>query len=542
MSALSTALPSATVATRARPGSTRSFWLAGSYYLVAAVAVTMWLWRDPASRLVAANPYDSDQFAWFFRYDATAVAHLRLPALSTADMNAPQGINLMWNTPMLLPGVLLAPMTLLAGPQASITVLMTLGFAGSALALFGVLRRWGASIPAAGAGGLVYGFSPALIQSAQGHYDLQFAVLPPLIVDAVLQLATGRCGTGRRPAAACGAWLGLLMAAQIFITEELLFDSGVAAAIAVMVLAVGRPRAVLGRVGDVLYGAAAAVAVAALIAGYPLWEQFLGPIRQRGSPFTPDFYKNDLAGLVQPSAAMLLHTRASAAFAAAFQGGSPEYLAYLGWPMLIALAAVAVLFWRLPTVRVTAVVFVVLEVLSLGGTLLAGGHEHAWIKLPWYWLQTLPVTGSVIPDRFSIVADGAAAALFAFGLDAARARWAEARPPASAVGHRAAGGRAVSDRAGRAGRHRAAGAAPAARRVRPRRANRVDRGVRGAAAAGRRARSRAAHSGVDVHRAAALGGGHRRAVLNGRRLLHGPRRKRPGSHRWQRAVAGGRVP
>ena len=42
-------------------------------------------------------------------------------------MNAPQGINLMWNTPMLLPGVLFAPLTLLAGPQASLTVLMTLG-------------------------------------------------------------------------------------------------------------------------------------------------------------------------------------------------------------------------------------------------------------------------------------------------------------------------------------------------------------------------------------------------------------------------------
>jgi hypothetical protein len=435
---------------RLRPDRTRTFWLAGSYYLVAAVAVTMWLWRDPASRIVAANPYDSDQFAWFFRYDATAVAHLCLPALSTAAMNAPHGVNLMWNTPMLLPGVLLAPLTLLAGPQASITVLLTLGFAGSALALFAVLRRWDASTPAAAAGGLVYGFSPALVQSAQGHYDLQFAVLPPLIVDAVLQLATGRCGTGQRPAAACGSWLGLLMAAQIFISEELLFDAGIAAAIAVTVLAVGRLRDVLvlgrprdvlgrqpdvlGRARDVLYGGATAVAVAAMIAGYALREQFLGPIRQRGSPFTADFYKNDLAGFVRPSAALLVHTRASAAFAAAFQGGSPEYLAYLGWPMLIALAAVAVLFWRQPRVRVTAMVFVVLEVLSLGGTLLADGHGHAWIKLPWYWLQTLPVTGSAIPDRFSILADGAAAALLAFGLDAALARWAVARLPESRWG------------------------------------------------------------------------------------------------------------
>src|SRR5450756_2648993 len=76
-------------------GRMRSLGLAGLYYLIAAFAVTVWLWRDPASRIVAANPYDSDQFAWFFRYDATAVAHLRLPALTTTGMNAPQGINLM---------------------------------------------------------------------------------------------------------------------------------------------------------------------------------------------------------------------------------------------------------------------------------------------------------------------------------------------------------------------------------------------------------------------------------------------------------------
>ena len=104
-------------------------------------------------------------------------------------MNAPQGISVMWNTFMLLPGMLLAPLTLLAGPQASLTVLMTAGFAGSALAMIAVLRRWGASMPAAALGGGVYGFSPALIQSSLGHYDLQFAVLPPLIADAALCLA-----------------------------------------------------------------------------------------------------------------------------------------------------------------------------------------------------------------------------------------------------------------------------------------------------------------------------------------------------------------
>ncbi len=178
-----------------------------------------------------------------------------------------------------------------------------------------------------------------------------------------------------------------------------------------------------------LAGAGVAALAAGAIAGYPLWEQFLGPVRQHGSPFLPDHYKNDLAGFARPSSSMLLHTRGSAAFAAAFQGRLPEYLAYLGWPMLIALAVAVAVAWRQLAARAVAITFVALEVASLGGTLLAGGHAHPWLALPWYWVQSLPVAGSAIPDRFSILADGAAAALLALGMDAAVARWPQARWP-----------------------------------------------------------------------------------------------------------------
>ncbi|HEY6295446.1 MAG TPA: hypothetical protein VIX15_07260, partial [Streptosporangiaceae bacterium] len=68
-------------------------------------------------------------------------------------------------------------------------------------------------------------------------------------------------------------------------------------------------------------------------------------------------------------------------------------------------------------------------------------HEHAWLKLPWYWLQGLPMLSAALPDRFSILADGAAAALLAFGLDAARATWAAyaaRRVPRLATGWRPA--------------------------------------------------------------------------------------------------------
>ena len=84
---------------------------------------------------------------------------------------------------------------------------------------------------------------------------------------------------------------------------------------------------------------------------------------------------------------------------------------------MLVLAAIA--GWRRLPVRATAVACLVLGVFSLGGTLLFAGHGHPAIKLPWYWLQSLPLLSAALPDRFSLVADGAAAALLAFAADAA---------------------------------------------------------------------------------------------------------------------------
>ena len=388
--------------------------LAAVYYLLAALAVTLWLWRDPATRTVLGNPYDADQLAWFFRYDATAIVHGHLPALVTTAMNAPQGVSVMWNTFMLLPGALLTPVTLLLGPQTALTVFMTAGFAGSALAMFFVLRRWDVSGPAAVLGGAVYGFSPAVLHSAIGHYDLQFAVLPPLIIHVGLRLATGRTSAVRG-----GLGLGLLVTVQLFITEEILAVTAIAGVVLAAVLAASRPRAVPGAVRRVAAGLAVAAGVTAVLAGYPLWVQFFGPLRQHGSPFMLDYFKSDLSSFVVPSSYQLFHTAGSAAAASRYQGQLPEYLGYLGWPLLVVLVLAAIACWRRLPARAAAVACLVLGVFSLGGTLLFGGHHHPAIKLPWYWLQGLPLLESALPDRFSLVADGAAAALLAFAVDAA---------------------------------------------------------------------------------------------------------------------------
>jgi hypothetical protein len=395
-------------------------WLVVGLYLLAAFGLTWRLWADPAGRMVASYPGDTNLFAWFIRDSATAVSHGRLPALVTTGLNAPQGINLMWNTSVLLPGVLLAPVTLLAGPQTSLTILLTAGFAGSAASLFWVLRRWEAGLVAAGIGGAVYGFSPALLAAGIDHFHLQFAVLPPLIIDALLGLLTGR---GR--AILAGLWLGLLVAAQVFTGEELLADTAVAAAVVVAVLILGHPRAtvtaVRTRTWAILSGLGVAIAVTVLTCGYALWIQFRGPLVSHGSPWVVSEFHNYPYAFVTPSSALLFHTSASAAAARAYPQPLPEYLAYLGWPLLIVLAVAAICFWRDPRVRLTAVTFALLELFSLGVVSgKAGGWHYPASFLPWHWLQHVPLLADLLPDRLSILADGAAGALLAFALDRAQ--------------------------------------------------------------------------------------------------------------------------
>jgi hypothetical protein len=400
-------------------------------YLLAAIAVMALVWKDPASRIVASGPGDTDLAAWWMRYSAEAVAHWRLPALVTTAMNAPTGVSAMWNTSLLAPGVALSPVTLLFGPQVSLTVLLTVGFAGSAASLFWVLRQWGISRFAAVAGGLAYGFSPALTPTTMGHYHMEFAVFPPLIAHLVARLVTRPT---ERPLKT-GAALGLLVALQLMTGEELLLYTGLAIVVGLLVAGLsiaagGKLRSVRGAVStDALLGLASGAMMAAgvfiVIAGYPLWVQFHGPLTQHGSPWLGDYYKNDLEGFVQPSRLLLIHSQASVAFVDKFQGNSSEYLGYLGWPMVFVLAFAAVTLWRrMLAVRVLAVTFVVLEAFSLGGTLLFDGHVYSWFRLPWYWLQNMPLAQSAIVDRFSIIADVCAAALLAIVIDVEWRAWA----------------------------------------------------------------------------------------------------------------------
>jgi hypothetical protein len=392
-------------------------------YVLGAFYVTLRLWINPAGRLQDGDVPDVNQATWFVRYAANAVDHFHLPALITTTMNAPHGVNLMWNTSFLLPGVLVSPITVLFGPQTALTALLVVGFAGSAAAMFYVLRHWRASILAAALGGALYGFSPALINSGIGHYSLVLAMFPPLIIDRVLRLVT-RDGSPLRN----GMWLGLFVAGQLFTAEETLIDTVIAVVIILIVLAISRPRSVRAAIPPALIGLGTAAVVALVLCARGLWVQFHGIAAHQAAATVTILYQGQLTNLgtlpyafITPGDFVVLHTSGSSYIVNHYTQPSPEYLGYLGIPLIILLLAATIYFWKNVAIRVAGVTCILLEWLGMGAKpIMPGVHSLPGFLLPWHLFEHLPVIGGMVPDRLCILADAAAAFVLAVALDQAR--------------------------------------------------------------------------------------------------------------------------
>jgi len=388
-------------------------------YLATALILTWRIVADPAVRTPTNGSMvesDVELNIWFMRYAATAVAHGHLPALITTAVNYPHGINVMWNTSLLLPGVVLAPVTLLGGPTVSLAILQVVGFAGSATTLYLVLRRWGASIAAAIVGGAVYGFSPAIMVAAEDHYHLQFAVLPPLIADASLRLATGRGRLVRT-----GIWLGLLVAAQAFIAEELLVDTALVCLLLLAVLVLSRPAQLPARLPAAAAGFGVAVVVTLVICGHALLVQFQGPLTESGSPWHVGRYGVQPADLVTAPDAVVLHG-SYGRFLARTHQWPVETFAYLGWPILVAVTAAVVTCWRDLRIRIAGLAFLAFEWLGVGNhRVMIDGLRYPVTLMPWHWLTRVHLLHQVLPNRFPILADGLAGVVLACAFDRVRA-------------------------------------------------------------------------------------------------------------------------
>jgi hypothetical protein len=395
------------------PGSVRSFLrrhrfdlLASLAYLAGGFWVYLRLWVAPDRRL-AGDGQDHQLFIWMLAQAARSVTHLENPLFS-ARLNVPYGVNMMANTSVLGLGIPMTPVTLLFGAQVSFAVVCVLSLAGTAAAWYYVFsRHLVSSRVAALLAGALCGFAPGMIAHSPGHLHIIAQFVLPFIVLYTLKLAEpGR--TVRH-----GVILGLLIAYQVFVSEELLLLAATGTAGLIAVYAVLRWREARSKLVPFVRGLAVAGGLSAVLLAYPLGFQAFGPQNSRGLPFVAStFVTNALAYVTYPGQSVA-GDRVAAVHLASNYG---EENAFFGWPLLIVLAAAVAWMWRSQLVRVLAVTGLAFMLVSLGNHVAIASH-HTRIPAPFLLLSKLPVLDMALPTRFSLIVVPILGALLALAAD-----------------------------------------------------------------------------------------------------------------------------
>jgi hypothetical protein len=376
-------------------------------------------WASPTSTSTAAGHGDGALLMWFLEWTPHAIREGVNPLFST-HMNVPEGVNVMWNTSLLLPGLVLAPVTEVFGPVLTFNLLLALGLGLSAWCATIVFGRYVRNRGAALLGGLVFGFSPYMLAQSLGHLQLTLVFLVPLLLAALDEILVRQ---RRRPLAA-GAVLGLLAACQLYTGEEVLAFTAIIGLAMLLVLMAMFPREVPRRAGHALAAFAAAAVVFAALTAWPLYFQLTGPQHVSGDLHRVDRWATDLLGPLVPNRLQAIAPAAAVELSSRFPGNLAETNGYLGIPLVLIIVFTAVRWWRTPVVRVATVLLVVPLVLSMGTRLHVGG-ERTGIPLPWTLLDSLPLLQSAVPTRFMLLATLFAGLLLGLFVDRAR-RWAVA--------------------------------------------------------------------------------------------------------------------
>ena len=376
-------------------------------FLALAVLLLGATWTAPTTRTLGGGVGDPGVFIWFLRWTPFAIGQRITPFFSDY-LNHPGGINLMWNTWVPLPGLLLSPLTLAFGPVLSLNVLLTLAYGLSAWSAYLAIHRFVPSHGAAAAGGLVYGFSPSMIGHAH-HPNLILVFLLPLLLVLVDEVLIRQ----RWSPVWLGVALGLVAAAQLLTGEELLVATGLISAALLVVLVAMFPRAVPGRVRYAVTAIAVSLLVFGPLVAWPVKAQLTGRARVQ-SDITPEVRgSSDLLAVVTPNRLSAIAPNAAIRLGDRFRGSKETYL---GIPMLLVAVAVVIARRRDAFVRVGFAMLVVCLLLSLGARLRIGGQPTD-VVLPWAAMEALPLVQNMVPSRLALLTALFAGLLLAAALD-----------------------------------------------------------------------------------------------------------------------------
>ncbi|MGO2038028.1 MAG: hypothetical protein ACTH2U_16255 [Brevibacterium sp.] len=372
---------------------------------------------DPGGRVVAEND-DSSLFIWWLGHAAHVLTGAEDGLLHTEAMNAlGGGVNGAWNTSLVGIAILLAPITLLAGPIVSYNLLIISIPVLVSLATAVLFTRFLSRLPAFIAAGGV-GFSSYVIAQLSGHPNLAFAIAPPLVAVAILELLSGS-GIRDRRFWSVSLGLGALLGFQFYVSTEVLAGTFIAVLCLLLAIAVfGRSLTSAAGWLRLLLGGTVASALALLLA-LPLLVTMTGPNAPSGAIRPHGVWNTDLLDPIIPAVPTLLGNGESPLPRIMDIDGA-ELGAYVGIPAL--LAAVIILFClgrnrRYATaLAIASATGILVFALSLGSPVLLNGRELLPTG-PFALVEAIPVLNNILPMRLVLHSTIALFAILGIGLE-----------------------------------------------------------------------------------------------------------------------------
>jgi len=361
-------------------------------YLLGGLWITLHLWVQLKQRVLNSFPPDQYLFEFWLSHATRVFTHGANPFFTT-QLNYPDGVNVMANTAMFGMTIPLVPVTLLFGPHASFAVMVTLAPFLTALGwyfLFSrrvVRSRWAAALA-----GAFCGFAPGIVAQDNVHPNLAMQLPIPLIVWQVLRLRD-RDTAPWKP----GLLLGLLVAYQFFINEEILLIAAVGCLVFVLSWAAFNRAEARQYLGRFAIGLTVGGAVALVLLAYPMWYQFYGPQHYRGFGAFASLFGADIASFT----AFPTHSLASGPDSVRIASNVVEETTFLGWPLVVMTVVWAAMLWRRVEVRAAMITAAMFAVGSLGSHLHFAGKPRS-IPAPWALVSHMPLLDSVIPSRLTL--------------------------------------------------------------------------------------------------------------------------------------------
>lgn len=374
-----------------------------------ALSLVMW-WRvwitgDPASTM-SCQCGDPSLSLWFTQWVPWSIGHLHNPLLSNAIYAGQGGADTL-NTAVLLPPLVVSPITVVFGPIAAFNLLVLLVPVVNGWSMFVFLRKVTGFLPGQWIAATLYAFSPYVVTNLPfGHFNIDLLFFPPLTLWCLHDLLIAR---KHRPLS-IGVGLGALVIVQFFAGPELLAMTALLSLFCAGGLVVVAPRLVLERLRPLAEALGVAATVAIVGLAYPVWFLVAGPRHTDGYPWpdTPS-RANSLGNIVRPGLYRLpsLFDQIGGYF-----GPRGPTDAYLG-TALLGLVAISVVLWRRRRLAwCLAGLGAIAWVLSLGA-----GAKSSSLWLPWRIFDHVPVVSEILPERFSAFTDFAVAALLSVSLE-----------------------------------------------------------------------------------------------------------------------------